>query len=86
MIFLFKKVEFLGEILSGRRYLDKINIAANRAYFEIQGNEQEIDIMWFLWACKDSPLFGKEKMATFESYFIDDKETHKEPKIHIINI
>ena len=76
----FKKIEFLGETLTGRRYLDKINIAANRAYFEVQGNEKEIDIMWFLWACKDSPLFGKEKMATFESYFIDDKETHKEPK------
>ena len=76
----FKKVEFLGEKLSGKKYFDKINTVANRAYFDIENNENEIDIMWFLWACKDSPLFGKEKMATFESYFIDDKETHKEPK------
>ena len=76
----FKKVEFLGEKLSGKKYFDKINTVANRAYFDIENNEKEIDIMWFLWACKDSPLFGKEKMATFESYFIDDKETHKEPK------
>ena len=76
----FKKVEFLGEKLSGKKYFDKINTVANRAYFDIENNENETDIMWFLWACKDSPLFGKEKMATFESYFIDDKETHKEPK------
>ena len=76
----FKKVEFLGEKLSGKKYFDKINTVANRAYFDIENNENEIDIMWFLWACKDSPLLGKEKMATFESYFIDDKETHKEPK------
>ena len=76
----FKKVEFLGEKLSGKKYFDKINTVANRAYFDIENNENEIDIMWFLWASKDSPLFGKEKMATFESYFIDDKETHKEPK------
>jgi len=38
--------------------------------------------MWFLWAGKDSPLFGKEKMTTFENYFIDDKSTSKEPKNH----
>lgn len=76
----FKEVEFLGEKLSGKKYFDKINVVANRAYFDSEKNENEIDAMWFLWACKDSPLFGKEKMATFESYFIDDKETHKEPK------
>ena len=76
----FKQVDFLGEKLSGKKYFDKINTVANRAYFDIENNESEIDIMWFLWACKDSPLFGKEKMATFESYFIDDKQTRKEPK------
>ncbi len=36
--------------------------------------------MWFLWISPDSPFFGKSKMATFESYFIKDKETHKEEK------
>ena len=28
----------------------------------------------------DSPLFGKDKMATFERYFIEAKETHLEKK------
>ncbi|MBR6224818.1 MAG: fructose-bisphosphatase class III, partial [Firmicutes bacterium] len=36
-------------------------------------------LMWFLWLGGDSPLFGKEKMTTFERLFIEDKATHKEP-------
>ena len=36
--------------------------------------------MWFLWISPDSPFFGKEKMATFESYFVKDKKMTKEPK------
>lgn len=31
-------------------------------------------------ASPSSPLFGKDKMTTFERYFIADKETHKETK------
>lgn len=36
--------------------------------------------MWYLWSGAQSPLFGKQKMATFERYFIADPETHKEPR------
>ncbi|MGT2847206.1 fructose-bisphosphatase class III [Streptococcus massiliensis] len=36
------------------------------------------DLIWYCWNGKLSPLFGKEKMTTFERYFIADKETHKE--------
>ena len=36
------------------------------------------DVLWYLWCGKDSPLFGKDKMTTFERYFIDDKELQKE--------
>ena len=49
----------------------------------VNKEEQEedlLDIMWFLWISPVSPFFGKDKMATFESYFINDKETHKEEK------
>ena len=34
--------------------------------------------MWYLWCGSKSPLFGKDKMATFERYFVADKATHKE--------
>ena len=36
--------------------------------------------MWYIWAAPNSPLFGKDKMTTFERYFIADKATHKETK------
>ena len=40
----------------------------------------EKDIMWYIWLSENSPLFGKDKMATFERYFLAEKETHKEKK------
>jgi fructose-1,6-bisphosphatase-3 len=38
------------------------------------------DYFLYLWCGKDSPLFDKSKMATFERYFLCDKETYKEEK------
>ena len=38
------------------------------------------DYIWYIWAGPNSPVFGKDKMATFERYFIEDKESHKETK------
>ncbi|UKI44222.1 MAG: fructose-1,6-bisphosphatase [Porphyromonadaceae bacterium] len=41
-----------------------------------------LDYIWYLWCGKDSPVFDKDKMATFERYFIENKCTHKEIKGH----
>ena len=38
------------------------------------------DYFLYLWCGKDSPLFDKSKMATFERYFLKDDETYKEEK------
>ena len=38
------------------------------------------DYFLYLWCGKDSPLFDKSKMATFERYFLKDAETYKEEK------
>ena len=38
------------------------------------------DILWYLWNGPDSPLFGRDKMTTFERYFIEDEKTHREEK------
>ena len=38
------------------------------------------DILWYIWTNANSPVFGKDKMATFERYLIEDKETHVEKK------
>ncbi|MGB1128944.1 MAG: fructose-bisphosphatase class III [Haloferula sp.] len=42
--------------------------------------EEDKDWFYYLWAGPRSPLFGKDRMATFETYFVADKATHKEIK------
>lgn len=67
---------------SGRSLLNKLDIMARRAYFDRNKESCMInqDYLWYLWCGPESPLFGKKKMATFERYFLKEKETHKEEK------
>ena len=76
----FKKIEIFGKSYYGKNFLDKIDMLV-REYYHTGSRPMEkfgSDFFWYLWCHKDSPLFGKDKMATFERYFIDDKLTHKE--------
>lgn len=79
----FKKVNIMGKNYSGKRLLDKVDNLIRTAYFS-EGDEAEIefgkDYIWYLWCGPDAPSFDKDKMATFERYFLEDKETHKEIK------
>ncbi len=77
----FKQVTLHGEKYSGKALCDQYDLICRRAYLNRENREREIkdqDYMWSLWSGADSPLFGKKKMATFERYFIADKEVHKE--------
>ena len=77
----FKEVEFLGKRLKGKEYLDEINDVVNKIWINKETIDSNLrDIMWFLWISPDSPFFGKHKMATFESYFVKDKEMSREEK------
>ncbi|MBQ3335319.1 MAG: fructose-1,6-bisphosphatase [Eubacteriaceae bacterium] len=70
---------YKGHDYSGRELMDKFDQLSREAYFTAQKeNPPRHDILWFFWCHPDSPLFGKDKMATFERYFIDDKKSHKE--------
>lgn len=76
------------EIYPGKRYAGKdlmYHIGMQiRAAFQNDSEPQEkdhaIDYFLYLWCGPESPLFDKSKMATFERYFIKEKETHKEEK------
>ncbi len=71
----FKTVRFNGTYLFGKDYLDAAERAVRGGYFNRSDRiEQQkcLDFTWYLWCGPDSPLFGKDKMATFENYFIDD--------------
>ena len=63
--------------------MENIHRLARQGFFTADDptkKQQGLDAMWYLWCGPCSPLFGKEKMATFEQYFIEDKATHKEPR------
>ena len=77
----FKEVEFLGKRMEGKQYLDEVNDIVNKIWINKATVDKNLrDIMWYLWISPDSPFFGKSKMATFESYFVKDKEMSKEIK------
>ncbi len=78
----FTKVNIYGNYYSGKRLYDVLENYARKGYYSNDPIEREKgkDILWFLWENKNSPVFGKEKMTTFERYFIADKKTHMEPK------
>jgi len=66
----------------GRELLDICDYYSRQGYFSSDPKKRAFGqgVMWFLWAGRDSPLFGKSKMATFESYFIDNTSAKKEHK------
>ena len=79
-----KKVElFEGERYSGLELMHNIGMMVRTAFNSDSDQEQRLyarDYFLYLWCGKDSPLFDKSKMATFERYFLLDKETFKEEK------
>ena len=79
----FKKISIQGKEYSGKLFMNKVNRLIRSAYFEKKDKEVKafaLDYMWYLWCGKDSPLFDKSSMTTFERYFIEDKTTHTEEK------
>ena len=69
--------------LSGRAFLDYADRVARRAYYNKMGSperQQGMDFLWWLWAGRNSPIFGRDRMTTFERRFIADASTHTEPK------
>lgn len=78
----FASVEIYGKQYSGKALYDILEYYARRGYYAKDEAERAAgqDMMWYIWAGKGSPVFGKDKMATFERYFIEEKETHAERK------
>ena len=79
----FKQVKIRGKKYSGKKLLDKIDQLVRCAYYEEEDDDEKLfamDYIWYLWCGPDSPSFDKDKMATFERYFIADKALHKEKK------
>ena len=81
----FKHVVIDGKEYWGKGLLQKADQLVRAAYFGDDGSPEKnfaLDYMWYLWCGPDSPAFDKDKMATFERYFLEDKATHRETKGH----
>ena len=80
----FRKVKIGKKEYAGKELYDVLEYYARKGYYEQQDNREEHeygkDIMWYIWSNENSPVYGKEKMATFERYFIADKEVQEEKK------
>ena len=72
-----------GKERKGREFLDYAEKTARKAYYDKKGTQERefgMDFLWWLWAGRNSPIFGRDRMTTFERRFIADEATWTEPK------
>ena len=77
-----KEVQIYEKSYRGKALYDVLECYVRKAFMARDGKEKERgkDMLWYIWTSPNSPLFGKNKMATFERYFLAEKETHQEIK------
>lgn len=79
----FQEFEIEGVKYAGKELCDRFDRAVRSAYqlrYRACTDNPNLDYSWYLWCGPVSPLFGKQKMTTFERYFIDDKAIQKESR------
>ena len=72
-----------GKERSGRAFLDYAEKTARKAHYDKRGTPERqfgLDFLWWLWAGRNSPIFGRDRMTTFERRFIQDESTWAGPK------
>lgn len=74
----FMDIEFGGEHYKGRAYMDFCDSMVRRAYK--YKRPEDLAFVWQLWCGNQSPVFGKDKMTTFERIYVADKKYHHEEK------
>ena len=77
----FAEADVCGKRVKGKALMDRTDEVIRMAYYG-EGKEKEdaLDYMLYLWEGEFSPLYHKDKMTTFERYFLADKETWAEKK------
>ena len=72
-----------GRERKGQEFLDYAEQCCRKAYYDKRGTPERqfgLDFMWWLWAGRNSPIFGRDRMTTFERRFIKDETSWTEPK------
>lgn len=81
----FDEIYVQGKTYAGRALMDYFDQKIRDAYFlhaddpkEAADRAEAVDLLWYLWCGKRSPLFGKSRITTFERYFTDDPRLKQE--------
>ena len=77
----FREMMIQGKPYAGKKLFDKIDQMVRNAYYtreETPRRQAGQDFIWYLWCGPVAPTFDKDRMATFERYFVADKEPQKE--------
>ena len=77
-----KQVPLYGKTYSGKQLYEKLDSYIRKGFYAVNKEEKERgqNILWYIWLHQNSPLFGKDKMATFERYLVDDEIARAEKK------
>lgn len=76
----FKKVNIYGKEYSGKGLYDILEVYARKGYYSKTDKQKGQDILWYIWCNQNSPVFGKDKMRTFERCLVKDETIHHEEK------
>jgi fructose-1,6-bisphosphatase-3 len=77
----FAEADVCGKRVSGKALMDRTDEVVRQAYYGVGKEKQNaLDYMLYLWEGEFSPLYHKDKMTTFERYFIADKDIQHEAK------
>ncbi len=78
----FTKVSIYGKEYAGKALYDALEHWARKGYYEKEGTERTKgqDLIWYIWNGPNSPVYGKDKMTTFERIYIADETQWKEIK------
>lgn len=77
----FSETEVFGKRVSGKALMDRTDEIIRQAYYGVgQTKQNALDYLLYLWEGEFSPLYNKDKMTTFERYFIADKAPQEEKK------
>ncbi len=77
----FTETDVCGQRVSGKALMERTDSIIRQAYYA-EGKEKEnaLDYMLYLWEGEFSPLYNKDKMTTFERYFLSKCEAWDEHK------
>jgi fructose-1,6-bisphosphatase-3 len=73
-----------GEERRGRALFHAIDNVVTRALNHRAPND--LDFLWYLWSGPRSPMFGKDRITTFERDFVADASAHHETKNPYFNL